>query len=229
MAESQLAPAQAARQRIYNRAEVSCRQCGGKFTVPHYRRETAKYCGHSCKGVAHAAERFNKGPKPWAAANLEGHRHKSTSRFKPGFEPWNKGVEGLRLSPHSEFKKGRASEIKEEIGAEKARTRRGETRYFVKVAQPSVWVPRARFVWEANNGPLPAGHVVHHIDRNPQNDAIENLQAMTRSEHAREHYAENRAAIACRRVDEATRQPDLLINYNPPPKPVQTEFFNDEA
>ena len=35
--------------------------------------------------------------------------------------------------------------------------------------------------------------------------------------------------IACRRVEAAYAQPDLLIHYAPPPKPVQTEFFNDET
>lgn len=219
MAERQIAPTQAVRQRIYSKAEISCRQCGEKFVVPHYRRDTAKYCNASCKGLAVAIKHFNTGPKPWAAANLDGHRHKSTSRFTPGSKPWNKGVSGLHLSPDSEFKKGRTSEKQEEIGVERARTRRGETRYFVKVAQPSVWMPRARLVWEEYNGPLPLGNVVHHIDRNPENDAIQNLQAMTRAEHAREHYAETRAAIACKRVDEATRQPDLFVEQ--PAAPVQ--------
>jgi DNA modification methylase len=34
--------------------------------------------------------------------------------------------------------------------------------------------------------------------------------------------------IACRRVEEAYRQPDLLVHYNPP-SPVQEKLFNDEA
>jgi site-specific DNA-methyltransferase (adenine-specific) len=34
--------------------------------------------------------------------------------------------------------------------------------------------------------------------------------------------------IACKRVDEAARQPDMLVDYAPP-KATQTELFNDEA
>lgn len=39
-------------------------------------------------------------------------------------------------------------------------------------------------VWEHFRGPLPAGYVVHHIDGDRLNNDIENLQAMTASEHA---------------------------------------------
>ncbi|WP_373325089.1 HNH endonuclease [Methylobacterium organophilum] len=36
--------------------------------------------------------------------------------------------------------------------------------------------------------------MVHHRDRNPLNDALENLVALTRAEHALEHAAEVQAA-----------------------------------
>ena len=44
-----------------------------------------------------------------------------------------------------------------------------------------------RAVWEHANGPLPAGLIIHHIDHNPRNNALSNLQAMTPSEHSRYH------------------------------------------
>jgi hypothetical protein len=40
-----------------------------------------------------------------------------------------------------------------------------------------------RLVWEKVNGPIPEGMVLHHIDENPLNNTIENLQLVTRSEH----------------------------------------------
>jgi hypothetical protein len=40
-----------------------------------------------------------------------------------------------------------------------------------------------RVVWESAHGPLADGLVVHHIDENPSNNDLSNLQAMTIGEH----------------------------------------------
>lgn len=42
-------------------------------------------------------------------------------------------------------------------------------------------------VWTLFNGPIPKGYCIHHIDLNPLNDRLDNLQLMTRSEHCRLH------------------------------------------
>lgn len=39
------------------------------------------------------------------------------------------------------------------------------------------------YMWEKHNGPIPEGYEVHHIDRNPGNNDIENLRLMTAEEH----------------------------------------------
>lgn len=44
-----------------------------------------------------------------------------------------------------------------------------------------------RVVWEEKNGPIPHGCVIHHVDENPRNNALENLQLMSRSDHTRHH------------------------------------------
>lgn len=43
------------------------------------------------------------------------------------------------------------------------------------------------YVWISNNGPIPEGWVIHHIDFNKLNDDISNLKMMTREEHDRLH------------------------------------------
>jgi len=102
---------------------------------------------------------------------------------------------GQRLSPRTEFKAGQTAHNKMPIGSVTTRLVFGVRRAFVKVAEPNIWKPRAKVEWERANGrPLPRGHVVHHVDRNPLNDDPTNLMALTRAEHAREHLNEVRAS-----------------------------------
>lgn len=42
-------------------------------------------------------------------------------------------------------------------------------------------------VWKAANGEIPKGCEIHHIDFNPSNNALENLQCLTVSEHRSLH------------------------------------------
>lgn len=42
-------------------------------------------------------------------------------------------------------------------------------------------------VWESANGPIPDGYEIHHKDRDPGNNAIENLECLTHAEHRKRH------------------------------------------
>lgn len=42
-------------------------------------------------------------------------------------------------------------------------------------------------IWEATNGKVPEGCEIHHIDLNPQNNALDNLKCMTKSAHRSLH------------------------------------------
>jgi hypothetical protein len=54
----------------------------------------------------------------------------------------------------------------------------------------------ARKNWIAENGPIPKGFVVHHIDEDVTNNDLSNLQLLSRSEHAKHHYYET-ALLSC--------------------------------
>ena len=41
----------------------------------------------------------------------------------------------------------------------------------------------SRWIWELENGPVPKGKLIHHIDFDKANDSPENLQCVTSSEH----------------------------------------------
>ena len=73
---------------------------------------------------------------------------------------------------------------------------RSKGRVKVKVASGrGHWVHRARVVWEAANGPLPPGHLVHHDNEVKDDDRPENLIAMTRSQHLKLHRSRQEARM----------------------------------
>lgn len=47
------------------------------------------------------------------------------------------------------------------------------------------------YVWELNNGQVPKGYQVHHIDENKYNNEIENLILLSRNKHLSLHGKEN--------------------------------------
>lgn len=125
--------------------------------------------------------------------------------FKKNNVPWNKGLKGIHLCPSTEFTSRRVKELwrdpeyrektKASQTGEKHRRWKKEGdgylnhrlgRYFVK--DNNAWKLRSRAVMEKHLGePLGNDTVVHHIDENPLNDSIENLQLCTREEHIRIH------------------------------------------
>jgi hypothetical protein len=60
-------------------------------------------------------------------------------------------------------------------------------RFFVKIAEPNMWVEQAVVVWWNHHGPVPLGMLLHHKDGNSLNDAICNLRLVSRAEHLALH------------------------------------------
>lgn len=44
-----------------------------------------------------------------------------------------------------------------------------------------------QYIWAQAHGPIPAGHVIHHLDGNPFNNSINNLHAMEKTAHLAYH------------------------------------------
>lgn len=120
---------------------------------------------------------------------LHGHSYSPSTQFK----------KGVHAAPATEFKAGQAPHNHLPVASVRVRreTHTGLNRAWVKTAEPDVWRKRAVVVWEAAHGSVARGSVVHHRNRDSLNDDIDNLQAMTRRQHADEHRDELLAARAC--------------------------------
>src|SRR3990167_9776089 len=55
--------------------------------------------------------------------------------------------------------------------------------------------PEHRLVWEAANGPIPKGHVVHHINGVKDDNRLENLEVMPRKKHNHRHDDHDRRIL----------------------------------
>ena len=51
------------------------------------------------------------------------------------------------------------------------------------------------YVWEKFNGPVPQGYNIHHFDENKNDNQIDNLMCMTKSEHHTWHAKHDRAKM----------------------------------
>jgi hypothetical protein len=150
---------------------------------------------YSSTANAELAERFGRAPK---AICLMAHKlglRKSPEyisrycRFQKRRAAWNKGrpwnPEGSRAT---QFKKGERGRRQRPVGTE----RMERDGLMVKVAEPAVWMPKARLVWEQHFGPVPAGMIVRLKDGNRANCSPENLMAVTRQENARLNAAKRK-------------------------------------
>lgn len=135
---------------------------------------------------------------------VPGKSYSPATQFKPGAHaaPATEFRPGERVSIATEFKPGQGAHNRLPIGSVRVRreTHTGLDRAWIKTAEPDVWRKRAVVAWEAAHGPVPAGCVVHHHDRDSLNDEPSNLRVLTRKEHADEHRGELVASRACNRA-----------------------------
>ena len=119
--------------------------------------------------------------------NTKGIMKPNKTSFKKGCIPWNKGLKGIHLSLRTEFKEGHRSSNWQPVGTITKRTSKREIRIFIKIAEPNKWEEYAKYIWKKKYGKILKGDVIHHIDGNKLNDNIENLVAISVSEHMKLH------------------------------------------
>jgi hypothetical protein len=140
-----------------------------------------------------------------ASGRLDGVRGYS-SRFTKGNPSWNAGMKGWQAggrSVETQFRKGRpACEAHnyKPVGTERI-NRDGYLERKV-TDDPSIvsvrrWVPVHRLVWEAVNGPVPAGHVVCFLPGRRTTDrdliTVDTIELVHRADLARRNHPKNRS------------------------------------
>lgn len=102
-------------------------------------------------------------------------------QFPKGHIPPNKGRKGYH-SPGSEkgwFKKGHRPVNHKPLGSERVDVD-GYT--LIKTAEPNVWRPKHKVIWEEKNGEVPEGCVLTFLDADKLNINLENLALITMAE-----------------------------------------------
>ena len=107
---------------------------------------------------------------------------------------------GAKGPNRTSFQKGHRNNPEAELFEERKRYKHGKLEsVYVKIPGPAPhasirakgwqsrahWVPKARWLWERANGPVPDGQVVVHRDGDPANCALDNLELASRGTVAR--------------------------------------------
>lgn len=94
------------------------------------------------------------------------------TRFEKGHETWNKGKKGLQLGGEKGWFREGNTHRRLPIGSERVE----EDGFVVmKIANPDVWVPKHRYIWEQAHGQIPKNHVIMFKDNNKENVKLNNL------------------------------------------------------
>jgi hypothetical protein len=132
----------------------------------------------------------------------------TAKQFRPGLQPWNKGVPGSTgMHPNcrrTQFRKGQMSGAAQHnyvpIGSLRINGDghlERKTTDDPDLAPARRWVPVYRLAWEAENGPIPKGHMV--VFRPGMKTAVlelittDRLECITRAENARRNHPANRS------------------------------------
>ncbi|MEP0004552.1 MAG: HNH endonuclease signature motif containing protein [Balneola sp.] len=114
------------------------------------------------------------------------------NRYKKGDVPMNKGMkqeefmsaEAIEKCKETQFKKGQKPHNTKFDGAISLRKDSKGMKYlWIRISKAN-WQEYHRYLWEKHNGEIPEGKIIVFKDGNQMNCSIDNLEAITRCEHA---------------------------------------------
>ncbi|HCC10124.1 MAG TPA: HNH endonuclease [Atlantibacter hermannii] len=104
-----------------------------------------------------------------------------TGSFEKGHTPFNAGTKGVMKPNSGSFQRGARPSNHRPVGSERVSV---DGYVELKVAEPNTWKLKHREVWKNRHGNIPVGMCVTFKDNNPLNCALDNLELITRAEHA---------------------------------------------
>lgn len=147
--------------------------------------DLAQQLGRSLRGVVTRAHRLGLRKSDTYIEKVT-RVNQAVGRFGSDRPPWNKGLKGYQPpgAERTRFQPGNRPHTWRPIGS---REKRGDGIWYEKITDgqnPGYrnFRPLYQLIWERHHGPIPAGHIVIFLDRNPANLAIENLACVTRAE-----------------------------------------------
>lgn len=138
-----------------------------------------------------------------------------TGRFEKGLKPWNAGKKGLRTAPeYTLFKKGNIPPSAKTDGAISVRMYKNKVPYqFIRIGL-NKWEPLHRFNYEMFVGPILPGNIVVFKNGNTMDARPENLEQITRAEHAARNVNRAKGAESLRKL---YRRERIRKQYGLPP------------
>lgn len=145
------------------------------------------------------------------------HANMIAHRFQPGLTPWNKGRDSAETgtghhpnSRRTQFRKGRKPQEARNyvpIGSLRICADGYLERKVTddpKLVPARRWVAVHRLVWEAERGPIPAGHIVRFREGMKttvlEQITADRLECITRAEHAKRNHPRNHSPELARLV-----------------------------
>lgn len=110
------------------------------------------------------------------SGRLDGMRGTST-RYKPGTVPPNKGTKGLTGANRTSFSKGNMPHNHKPVGSTRVDI---DGYHWTKIAEPKTWAMTHRLIWADHFGPIPSGMAVKFKDNNKANLDPSNLELVNR-------------------------------------------------
>jgi hypothetical protein len=110
-------------------------------------------------------------------------------RFEKKYIPWNKNKKGLKLGGEiTQFKPGHLPFNTKYNGCISTRHDKSGRKYkYIRISKGK-WILYHRYLYEEHNGKIPGNMIVVFRDKNSLNCSVENLELITRKEHARRNH-----------------------------------------
>lgn len=152
------------------------------------------------------------------------HPRMVATQFARGMTPWNKGMKGIQIGGiHTQFQPGSVPHTTMPVGAYRMCGGMLERKISEQPGPNHLrWRPVSRLVWEAANGPVPAGHIV--VFRTGMRTVmleeitLERVECIPRRENARRNHPISKSPELARLVQlkgAITRQVRRIVREQP--------------